>query len=88
MRSSIKRKVENMLSHEVLRDRLISYIKCNGVTQKHISKSESVIYLSSRIVKVNLDHLIQNPWTNSYCRKDIKISVSIWKCMCAHIRKY
>ena len=44
-------------------------------------KSESVIYLSSRIVKVNLDHLIQNPWTNSYCRKDIKISVSIWKCM-------
>lgn len=42
MRSSIKRKVENMLSHEVLRDRLISYIKCNGVTQKHISKQTKI----------------------------------------------
>ena len=31
-----------MLSQEILRDRLLSYIKCNGTTQKHISKQTKI----------------------------------------------
>lgn len=31
-----------MLSQEILRERLISYIKCNGTTQKHISKQTKI----------------------------------------------
>lgn len=32
----------NMLSQEILRNRLLSYIRCDGVTQKHISKQTKI----------------------------------------------
>jgi hypothetical protein len=31
-----------MLSQEILRNRLISYIRCNGTTQKHISRQTKI----------------------------------------------
>lgn len=31
-----------MLSQEILRDRLINYIRCEGVTQKHLSKQTKI----------------------------------------------
>lgn len=31
-----------MLSQEILRNRLLSYIRCDGVTQKHISKQTKI----------------------------------------------
>lgn len=31
-----------MISQEILRDRLLQFIKCEGVTQKHLSKQTKI----------------------------------------------
>lgn len=53
-------------------------------TYRNKRKSESVIYRSSRIIKVSLGILTQNPWTTIYCQRDIKFWYP-YGSVCAHV---